>query len=90
MAQESHIAGLDVEVGPYLRQRCAWCGVVLINEDLRRVAVQVTADGDTSIPTWPVGEVVRVDGPVSSVVEHESGDQLPEDSCTALDPLVTL
>lgn len=88
MAVESHIAGLDVEVGPYLRQRCAWCGTVLLDYDLRNVAVQTEAE-DKSVATWPVGEVIRVDGNMSSVVEHGSGDQLPEDSCTALDPLVT-
>ncbi len=88
MSEESHIAGLDVEIGPYLRQRCAWCGTVLLDYDLRNVAVQTEAT-DKSVATWPVGEVIRVDGNMSSVVEHESGNQLPEDSCMNLDPLVT-
>lgn len=35
----THIAGLDVQVGRYLRQRCAWCGAMLSDYDLARVAV---------------------------------------------------
>ena len=88
MTTEAHIAGLDVEIGPYLRQRCAWCGTILLDYDLRRVAVQTEAE-DKSVGTWPVGEVIRVDGNMSSIVEHGGGDQLPEDSCAALDPSVT-
>ena len=85
---ESHLAGLDVRVGPYLRQRCAWCGAVLTDHDLRKVAIQTDAP-DKTVATWPVGEVIRVDGNMSSVIAHNPGDQLPEDSCTALDPSVT-
>lgn len=82
-----HIAGLDVEVGPYLRQRCAWCGSVLVDYDLRRVAVPVGMDPKPS--TWQIGSLVEVDGHISSVVEHKDGDQLPTGCCGALDPEVT-
>ena len=86
---ESHIVGLDVEIGPYLRQRCGWCGTILLDYDLRNVMVQQIDGEDESVGTWPVGEVIRVDGNMSSIVEHTRGDQLPEDNCAALDPSVT-
>ncbi|MEZ0077383.1 hypothetical protein [Planotetraspora sp. GP83] len=34
-----HIAGPDIQVGAQLRQRCAWCGAVLLDYDLSCVAV---------------------------------------------------
>lgn len=100
-----HIAGLDVHVGPYLRQRCAWCSQLLIDEDLRLVAVQCTC-GRTETPhaddcpaakpvaTWQVGALVEVVGEqdqvrASWVVEHKDGDDLPANACGALDPAVT-
>ncbi len=88
MTTESHIAGLDVAIGSYLRQRCGWCGTILLDYDLRNVIVQ-TETADKGVATWPVGEIIRVDGNISSIVEHESGNQLPEDSCATLDPSVT-
>lgn len=34
-----HIAGIDVRVGNQHRQRCAWCGAVIDDHDLSRLAV---------------------------------------------------
>jgi hypothetical protein len=83
----THIAGLDVQVGQRLRQRCGWCGATLDDYDLARIAVPI---GQNPRPaTWPVGAVVRVDGSASYTVDHAAGDQLPDDSCTRLDPDVT-
>lgn len=82
-----HIAGNDVQVGPYLRQRCAWCGAVLVDYDLTLVAVPEGQDPRPA--TWPVGGLVEVDGHVSSTVPHEDGKQLPENACAQLDPAVT-
>lgn len=82
-----HIAGPDVRVGELLRQRCAWCGALLIDYDLERIAVPV---GQEATPaTWPPGDLVAVDGHVSVVVPHEDGDDLPWDACARLDPAVT-
>lgn len=75
-----HIAGNDVQVGALLRQRCAWCGTILIDYDLTRVAVPVGQDAEPA--TWPVGDLIAVDGPVSYVVEHRDGHVLPSESCT--------
>lgn len=81
-----HIAGLDVEVGHLLRQRCAWCDAILVDYDLRRVAIAAsTADlSDRRPATWPVGALVAVDGGYSTVREHSDGDQLPMNACVPL------
>lgn len=84
----THIAGLDVQVGPYLRQRCAWCGAVLSDYDLARVAVP---EGQNPRPAmWEVGILVAIDGVASWVVDHEDGADLPANACALLDPAVTV
>lgn len=85
---ESHIAGLRVEIGEqYIRQRCAWCGTLMVEHDRSRIAFQ---DGDsTDLPTWEIGAVIRTDGNVTSIVEHVDGESLPDDACIKLDPAVT-
>lgn len=39
MSALTHLAGVDVQIGTQLRQRCSWCGAVLIDEDLSMTAV---------------------------------------------------
>lgn len=87
MIAVTHIAGLDVQIGQLLRQRCGWCGATLIDEDLSRVAVPVGQNPRP--PIWEVGGLVTVDGSASYTVPHVAGDQLPAGSCTGLDPEVT-
>lgn len=93
----THIAGLDVTVnGTHLRQRCAWCGTVLVDQDLTRVAVAAGSPAqeaqtpgdlpDWRYPTWPVGEQVTVDGGLTFVVKDE---KLVDDSCARLPPEIT-
>ncbi|HZB28951.1 MAG TPA: hypothetical protein VE465_02175 [Streptosporangiaceae bacterium] len=85
-----HIAGPDITVGHHLRQRCAWCGATLIDDDLTRLAVP--AGQDPRPATWTVGALVEVDGDnprASWVVEHVDGDPLPDNACGALDPAAT-
>lgn len=79
-AELVHIAGPAVQIGPLLRQRCAWCGAVLVDYDLTRVAVPVT---------WAVGELVAVADYASWYVPLELGAELPEGYCARLDPAVT-
>lgn len=82
-----HIAGPDVRVNAQLRQRCAWCGALLIDYDLERVAVP---EGQDSMPsTWPAGELIAVDGNASWVEPHTDGDPVPANACAALDAEVT-
>lgn len=82
-----HIAGNDVQVGTQLRQRCAWCGAILVDYDLVRVAVPIGQDPRPA--TWPVGALVEVDGNASWVVEHEDGATIPAGACANLDHEVT-
>jgi len=77
----THIAGPDVQVGSCLRQRCAWCGVIMTDYDLANVMVPEGQDPRPA--TWPAGELVRRDGCAWFVVEHEDGADLPADSCAA-------
>lgn len=73
----THIAGQHVTINDrYLRQRCAWCGHILLDYDLHRVAVPTGQEGPPA--TWPVGALVTVDGGASWTTEV---DKLPDDAC---------
>jgi hypothetical protein len=77
----THIAGAQVQIGSHLRQRCSWCGVILGDYDLDRIAVP---DGQDPRPgLWETGKLVHVDGPLSRIVAHEDGAELPADACAA-------
>ncbi len=75
----THIAGSEVQVGSHLRQRCAWCGVVLADYDLECIAVPEGQDPRPAMRAQ--GALVRRDGCAWFVVEHEEGADLPDDSC---------
>ncbi|GAA4226100.1 hypothetical protein GCM10022254_09940 [Actinomadura meridiana] len=83
-----HIAGPVIVVHPgYMRQRCSWCGTVLVDYNLERVAVP---EGQEPTPaTWEFGGLVEVDGGMSTVVPHADGEPLPAGACALLDPAVT-
>lgn len=84
----THIAGAQmVMFGRYLRQRCEWCGIILLEYDLARVAVP---EGTDPMPAmWTPMALVRVDGHISAEIVNpakiEEGIQLPTDCC-AFDP----
>lgn len=82
-----HIAGPDIQVGPRLRQRCGWCGTLLLDYSLDRIAVPEGQDPRPA--TWPVGDLIAVDGGLSHVVPHQDGDQLPAEACAVLDDVAT-
>ncbi len=73
----AHIAGPDIRVDNLLRQRCAWCGELLIDYDLERIAVPQGCDPAPSV--WTVGKLVAVDGGASW--ELPESDKLPDESC---------
>lgn len=95
---ESHVAGLAITWdGRFVRQRCAWCGAVLVDHDLGYVMVETPSDGSTPEPppTWPVDALVRIDGHMRYTVNTEEqlgegqGEVVPDDCCMRLDPEVT-
>lgn len=87
MTAMTHIAGPHITIGELMRQRCGWCGATLLDYDLSRIAVP--AGQDPAPATWPLGDLVRVDGSLSTLVPHDDGDALPADACARLDPAVT-
>lgn len=87
MTSITHVAGLPVNVGPQLRQRCAWCGAVLIDYNLEQIAVPIGQEGPPA--TWEVGAMVVVDGNASWVAEDQGDDKLPDDACARIDHEVT-
>lgn len=82
-----HIASFPIVIGDrFQRQRCAWCGAILIDNDYSRMAVM----GEwREPPTWPVQELVLIDGGITTVLAHKDGTELPANCCAKLDPAVT-
>lgn len=83
-----HVAGVHVTINQRIRQRCAWCGAVLIDVDSALVAVPLGQERD-GVPVWPVGDLVLIDGNMAALVPHKDGDPLPDGACGKLDPDVT-
>jgi hypothetical protein len=85
-----HLAAPHVIIdGRYLRQRCLWCGAILIDYDLSRLAYQTTTPEEQRQPaTWAPGTNI---GMTSGGHSFDMGrpDRLPERSCAYLDPAVT-
>lgn len=84
-----HIAGLNLSVGGVVtRQRCAWCGTMLIEHTRHPGAsVLLGADGQplSDMAPWPVGGLVRVDADgTGSFLPGQPGG-LPADFCGYLD-----
>jgi hypothetical protein len=88
-----HVAGPCITfAGRWVRQRCVWCGHVLIDMDLARTLVELPADG--SEPDHPKGwaddALVHVDGGMSWVDPADDNDEgrVPDRCCMRLDPAV--
>ena len=77
----THVAGMDVtwNGGRYLRQRCAWCGAILIDIDL--FATSGVAGRATRYPRWAAGALVTMDGAMASTVLPGADGAVPEDAC---------
>lgn len=88
MSVEVHVAGEAIRVGPRVRQRCSWCGALIEDVDLSRVAVLQGSEG-SPWPSWPLGALVARDGGATWVMEHTPGDPIPAGACALLDPEVT-
>ena len=85
----THIAGLAVTVhGTHVRQRCAWCGHIIEDADLTRMA-SPTGQESSPFPTWEVGAMVRVEGTFPVCYSIVEGNKMPEDCCGLLPPEIT-
>jgi hypothetical protein len=83
----THIAGLSVTIDDrFMRQRCVWCGYLLLDYDFDRLMVP-TGTEDQRPGEWTVGALVRVDGGAKWTVEPVPAGALPADCCTR-DPRV--
>jgi len=82
-----HIASHHVQVDTHLRQRCGWCGTLLLNYALDRLAVP--KDQNPSPHTWPTGHLIEVTTDASWVIPHRDGDQLPANACAYSDAEIT-
>jgi hypothetical protein len=74
----THVAGLVVSHDGRVRQRCAWCGVALIDEDLSNVMVPDDQPNKV-FPTWPEGALVAFHGNGSWTVDP--APEPPLDAC---------
>ncbi len=87
-----HIAGMPVQVGNEYRQRCAWCGVAIIEGDLSREMVAPGSERN-GLGYFGQNELVEVvvNGGMTQrrTVSHEDGARVPV-GCCAADPVTTL
>ncbi len=93
MADLTHIASLPLRIENHVRQRCAWCGVALIDVDLSQRPATFNPEnfGDMwgGLNVFPVGSMVRVrvlsDGEEQVFVRPPNpGNTVPEDACGQL------
>lgn len=90
-----HLSGATVFVGTVMRQRCAWCGALLIDDDLATMQVAVVAGEEPRPPSgFEENTFVAVEGDDRSTkvmwaVPPPPDRRLPEGACAALDPAVT-
>lgn len=82
MKTTTHIVGLGLGVGTLERQRCAWCGEVLVDVDLANIA---SPDGKVGSLLWECGALLEVYGeedgrPRGWCVVKDTGE-LPANCC---------
>jgi hypothetical protein len=93
-----HIAGFEVQFAERIRQRCAWCGEILLDQELALVAIHVDPDDFNSNMTfsvWPAGKQVLHDGNYWSLLEDLPADlpgiiNVDPRSCTRIPPELTI
>lgn len=72
-----HIAGFEVQFAERVRQRCAWCGEVLIDQELALIAVAIdptNPNQDTSFHVWPAGKQILHISNFWSIIEDAPGE----------------
>lgn len=96
-----HITSNDVTFeGRRRRQRCVWCGALIVDDDLTRMAWPLNPDGTDPGPpgAFPAGRLVETVGElgafsIRSLLPLEDNDPnamlVPDNGCCRLDPFVT-
>jgi hypothetical protein len=84
MESVTHIAGVRLDIGGRVIQRCSLCGEKLI--DNLNESVPIGPDGKVrKTCSWPIGRLVRVmlRNPRRSLLLEDT-DKLTDDSCISL------
>jgi hypothetical protein len=84
LAGVSHYPSTALFYGTRVRQRCAWCGYLIIDQDLALTEVLLNEDGSTpEFPTWPMDKWIEVTGhnPKMTSTKDEPFDEVPENGC---------
>ena len=84
MDSVTHIAGPVIKIGPRQIQRCAVCGEKLADNIEILKGLVASPDGPPEFLSWDPGCLVRVDGHRASMLEHDDGTNLPDDTCLTL------
>lgn len=75
-----HLAGPPITVESVVRQRCAWCGGLLVTLNM--------SIPDWERQPWQPGSPITVDGDRQYMEQHPS-DKIPSNACWSLDHEVT-
>lgn len=83
-----HWVGPVVTIGGQVRQRCVWCGYLLLDENPTSINVAIDPASDprgdleaTRMPTWAEGSHVAVDGAATYVYALIDDESLPPEHC---------
>lgn len=81
-----------MQIKTRVRQRCCWCGIAIIDQELENTAAVVDEDGNAQpFPVWAQGALVAQVGGTSWQLPFDPAhDALPDDCCAAIDPEVTV
>lgn len=90
MAEIVHVAGPTLTYDTVRRQRCLWCGALIDEYDLSRIARPLEPDEDPDNPKpWEPGHwegLVAVDGNMRWSIDEPPDGKAPERSCMRLLP----
>jgi len=78
-----------MQVGAVIRQRCAWCGGILLDYDTSHVMVPEGQEGPT-VAVWEVGDFVLTHEGMATLVVSVDEQALPDNACARLDPKITV
>lgn len=100
-----HVAGIDIIWEGRQRQRCAWCGALLLDRDLKAMSWLLNEDGSDPGPPGPLGPgvlyeiaggmdesfrgVSRIDPDQLPKTDDGEGVVPPPNACVHLDPEIT-